>query len=260
MYVSSHRFHSGLKMFTCSTFPNYVLCTVSAFPLSSVFIIPQLFASTSAKTIEVSAGDDFEAACLLEVEAGDTCYLAKGTYEHDGLTRVHGTEDARITITGHSEACIKGSGTQDRVLQISHDYYTIENICFDGSHGGDDYTATAIYVLGADKKSTKNGVTSSVTGLIMRNLEIKNFNSECVHFRYFVTHAEVEGCTIQNCGKEAFVNGGGGKVGEAIYLGTALDQVDDNKVRGLITLICLAFLPGVVRHTLCNYCNSNVVV
>lgn len=184
-----------------------------------------------AKTITVSAGDDFEAVCLMEVEPGDTCYLEKGNYNHDGLTRVHGTEDQRITITGHPEACIKGSNTQDRAFQVAHDYYTIEDICFNGSHGGDEYVATAIYVLGADKKTTKNGVKSSVTGLIMRNLEIKNFDSECVHFRYFVTHAEVEGCTIQNCGKEAFENGGGGKVGEAIYVGTALDQVDDNKVR-----------------------------
>lgn len=30
---------------------------------------------------------------------------------------------------------------------------------------------------------------------------------------------------------EAFEGDGGGKVGEAIYVGTALDQVDDNKVR-----------------------------
>ena len=106
------------------------------------------------------------------VEPGDTCYLEKGNYYHDGLTRTHGTEDKRITITGDPGACIKGSNTQDRVLQIAHDYYTVEGICFDGQHG-DDYAATAIYVLGADKKSTKNGVTSSVTGFQMFDLEIK---------------------------------------------------------------------------------------
>ena len=164
------------------------------------------------------------------VQPGDTCYLEKGNYKHDGLTVTHGTKDKRITITGHSEACIRGSNTQDRVLQIAHDYYTIKNICFNGQHGS-DFCATAIYVLGADKKSTKNGVKSSVTGLQLFDLEIKNFDSECIHFRYFVTHAEVQGCTIQKCGREDFEHGGGGKVGEGIYLGTALDQVDDNKVR-----------------------------
>lgn len=89
--------------------------------------------------------------------------------------------------------------------------------------------------MGADRRSdhTHNGKTSStsVTGTILSNLEIKNFGEECVHFRYFVTWTEVVGCTIQNCGIEAFENGEGGKVGEAIYLGTALSQVKDNKVR-----------------------------
>ena len=189
----------------------------------------QLFVSVSARTITIKAGDDFEATCLHEVQPGDTCHLEKGDYKHDGLTITHGTADKPITITGHSEACIRGSNTQDRVLQIAHDYYTVEGICFNGQHGN-EYVATAIYVLGEDKKSTKNGLTSSVTGLQLFNLEIKNFNSECIHFRYFVTHAEVQGCTIQNCGKEDFEDGGGGKVGEGVYLGTALDQVNDNKV------------------------------
>lgn len=169
----------------------------------------------------------------MKVEPGDTCYLEKGDYESDGLTRTHGTADNRITITGDSEACIKGSNTQDRVLQIAHDYYTVKGLCFNGQHG-DDYVATAIYALGADKKSDldKNGVIieSSVTGLQLFDLEIKNFASECVHFRYSVTWAEVQGCTVQHCGIDAFENGVESKVGECFYVGTALDQVDDNKV------------------------------
>ena len=110
---------------------------------------------------------------MKEVEPGDTCYLEKGDYYHDGLTRIHGTKDKRITITGHKSACIKGSNTQDRVLQIAHDYYTVKGICFDGKHDDDNYVATAIYVLGADKKTTKNGVTSSVTGFQMFDNKIK---------------------------------------------------------------------------------------
>ncbi len=87
------------------------------------------------------------------------------TDSQDGLTVTHGTADARITITGHPDACIKGSNTQDRALQIAHDYYTVEGICFDGRHDDDEHVSTAIYVLGGDEKTTKNGVTSSVTGL-----------------------------------------------------------------------------------------------
>lgn len=193
----------------------------------------QSTATTRATEYRIAAGEDFEAKCFMVVEPGDSCYLEKGEYYHDGLTRTHGRADARITIEGDSGACIKGSNTQDRVMQIAHDYYTVKNICFDGEHG-DEHVATAIYVLGADKKSSlsHNGVTtdSSVTGLQLLDLEIKNFGSECIHFRYFVTWAEVTKCTIQHCGIEAFVENKGGKVGEAVYVGTALDQVKDGKV------------------------------
>lgn len=121
----------------------------------------------------IKAGEDFEALCLHKVRPGDSCYLEKGDYEHDGLTITHGEKDNRITIHGHSEACIKGSNTQDRVLQIAHDYYTVEDICFDGDHGSGVDVATAIYVLGGDRKTEKEGVTASVVGFQMFNLEIK---------------------------------------------------------------------------------------
>ena len=197
----------------------------------------QLIASASAATyyIDPSAesgeGGDIDADCLNIVQPGDTCHLLKGDHKHDGLTKTHGTRDARITITGDEGACIKGSNTQDRAFQIAHNFYTIKDLCFDGGHGS-DYVSTAIYVLGADKASTSgdsHGVKSSVTGLQMFNLEIKNFNEECVHFRYFVTFTEVRGCTIQHCGKRDFDSSGGSKVGEGIYVGTALDQVGDGK-------------------------------
>lgn len=35
---------------------------------------------------------------------------------------------------------------------------------------------------------------------------------------------------LQNCGISSFQDGGGGKVGEAIYIGTGLDNLDDGKV------------------------------
>lgn len=198
----------------------------------------------TATQYTLSAGADFEQDCLHKVQPGDSCYLEEGDYLHDGLTVTHGTAEQRITIEGDAGACIKGSNTQDRVLQIAHDYYTVQNICFDGDHGSDGYVATAIYVLGADTKEEKDGVTSSVTGFKMLNLEIKNFKSECVHFRYFVTNAEVAGCTIQYCGIEDFQQGGKAKVGEALYIGTALDQVNDGKVSVIFILLSLGSLCG----------------
>lgn len=191
---------------------------------------PQLAASAAAETIYVSSDMDFEKDCLDLVGPGDTCYLESGDHLHDGLTKTHGTRDARITITGDSDACIKGSNTQDRALQIAHDFYTIKDICFNGQHG-DEYVATAVYVLGADYANTggdSHGVKSSVTGLQMYNLDIRNWDEECIHLRYFVTFTEIQGCVIEACGKHSF-SGGSGVVGEAVYVGTALDQVGDGK-------------------------------
>lgn len=178
-------------------------------------------------------GGDLEVDCLERVQPGESCYLMSGDHMHDGLTQRHGEEGNRILITGDTDACIKGSNTQDRALQIAHNWYTIENICFDGNHG-DEHVATAVYVLGADRASTSDeshGIKSAVTGLQMFNLEIKNFDEECIHLRYFVTFTEIRGCSITDCGKHSFSDGGGGAVGEGVYVGTALDQVDDNKVR-----------------------------
>lgn len=195
---------------------------------------PLQLAGAGATFYNLNSTMDLEEYCLKKVGAGDTCYLEEGDYYYDAVTWTDGTEDDPITITGDPDACLKGTNTQDRLLQIMHNYYIVDNICFDGSHDDDEYVATAIYVLGVNEKSKlrKNGldVTSSVTGLVLRNLEIKNFDSECIHFRYFVTWAEVTGCTIQYCGREDFDKGGDGKVGEGIYIGTALDQVDDGKV------------------------------
>lgn len=183
---------------------------------------------------EVGPDQDFEAECLLKVQPGDSCKLLDGDHLHDGLTRVHGTEDARITIYGESmNACIKGSNTQDRAFQVAHDFYTIRDLCFDGEHGN-EHVATAIYVLGADKateRSESHGYKSSVTGLQLFDLEIRNFDEECIHFRYFVAFTEMKGCTVQHCGIHSFDEGGGGSVGEAVYVGTALDQTSDGKVR-----------------------------
>ena len=74
---------------------------------------------------------------------------------------------------------------------------------------------------------------------------MSNFGGECIHLRYFCTHAEVAGCNIENCGVDYFEHGEGGKVGEGVYIGTSLDQVDDSEVGkirmhfgGLKSILC----------------------
>lgn len=133
----------------------------------------QLVASASAKRIDLAAGEDIQKNCLDVVEPGDECYLGAGDYRQDAITTIHGTANEPITIRGDKDACIKGSLERHRVLQIAHDYYNIEDICFDGDHGGGRYANKGIFILGGDYKSEKNGVLSSVTGIKLLNLTIK---------------------------------------------------------------------------------------
>lgn len=213
-------------------------------------------AGAAAEMYTLNSTMDINAHCMDRVGPGDSCYLEKGDYYFDPITSEHGTEDAPITITGDPDACIRGTLKKDRMFEVMHNYYIIEDICFNGYHDDESYVATAIYVLGVEWKAdlTKNGVTvkSSVTGLILRNLDIRNFFSECIHFRYFVTWAEVTACTIQSCGIEAFKTGGDGKVGEGIYVGTALDQTGDDKVSVVLgkNLVRLALSP--LHNDVCN--------
>lgn len=129
--------------------------------------------SASATTIRVSPDEDYNATCLAVVQPGDECILEAGDHYFNGLTITHGEEDARITISGEDGACLKGKPDQDRLLQIAHDHYTVRDLCFDGDHGDDEYMSTAVMVLGGDLKSTKYGLTSSVTDFRMNNVEIK---------------------------------------------------------------------------------------
>lgn len=204
---------------------------------------------------DTNEGGDFEIDCLCWVKPGDSCRLLDGDHRHDGLTFTHGTEDKPITIYGESKtnSCIKGSNTQDRALQIAHNHYTVTNLCFDGKHG-DEYVSTAVYVLGADKASTDDdGVRSSVTGFKMFKNEVKNWKEECVHLRYFVTYSEIYDNLIHKCGMHCFGDRDEDdycSVGEAVYVGTALDQVKDGKVRegrrGVMFLHLLIFHPFAV--------------
>ncbi|CAM9883296.1 unnamed protein product [Discosporangium mesarthrocarpum] len=198
-----------------------------------ILALVAMLPATHATTYDVSPSPEGLQDCLDKVEPGDTCYLLEGNHYASAITKTHGKESSRITITGSSNACIKGysdAKKKDRTLQIAHDYYTVEDICFDGKHDdGGYYPATAVYTLAWDRKSTKNGVTSGVTGLQLYNLEIKNFYEECIHLKYFTTFTDMAGCKVYNCGIVNFSKGGDAKVGEGVYIGTAYSQWNDKK-------------------------------
>lgn len=158
-------------------------------------------------------------------EAGDTIQLTSGEYRENIVSMKNGTVNAPITITGPADAIIKG-GENDRVIEINHNYHTLNGFTVDGLHGSptepSGYRDTLIYTLG---KQTQQGVE----GLKVTNMTLKNAGGECLRLRYFVTKAEIAHNTITNCGVHAFVFNTGGKNGEGIYIGTSNKQWGDGK-------------------------------
>lgn len=157
--------------------------------------------------------------------AGDTIFLAAGVYMQDVLSKKDGTEEKPITVTGPKEAIVKGAKSA-RIIEIHHDYITLKGFTIDGLYGSatsmSGYRDKLLYVQG---KKAKDGVN----GLKVLNMTLKNGGGECLRLRYFAQKNEIANNTIQTCGVHDFKFGDGGKNGEAIYIGTAPEQLTDGK-------------------------------
>lgn len=158
-------------------------------------------------------------------QPGDTITLAPGDYFQDVVSERNGTADAPITITGPANAVIKGAGNA-RIVQINHDYLTLKGFTIDGLHGNaasrDGYRDKLLYAIGAETRA-------GVLGMRVLNMTFKNAGGECLRLRYFAQQNEIASSTFQNCGVHDFRFSAGGKNGEAIYIGTAPEQLKDGK-------------------------------
>ena len=158
--------------------------------------------------------------------AGDTIELADGDYYQAVSSVKNGQKDKPITIHGSQKAIIRGTESEGRIVEIKHDFITLDGFTIDGKSGDgsskDDFRDKLLYVIGTEAKK-------GVVGLIVRNMIIQNAGGECVRFRYFAISNEISSSTIRNCGIYDFRFKGGGKNGEGIYIGTAPEQRKDGK-------------------------------
>lgn len=158
-------------------------------------------------------------------QPGDIINLKSGEYREDIISRRDGAADNPITITGPADAIVRGGGN-DRVIEINHNYHTLNGFTVDGLHGSSanssGYRDKLIYALG---KQVRQGVE----GLKVTNMTLKNAGGECLRLRYFATKAEIAYNTIANCGVYDFMFNDGGKNGEGIYIGTSNKQWGDGK-------------------------------
>ncbi len=160
-------------------------------------------------------------------QAGDTIHLAPGHYKQDIQSVRAGTEGAPITITGTKNAIVHGVAS-NRMVQIHHDYITLEGFTLDGLREGGDpermgsYRDKLLYVISYEPQD-------GVNHLRVLNMTFRNAGEECMRLRYFAQYNEVAYSSFENCGLRDFKFGDSGVVGEAIYIGTSSKQWDDGK-------------------------------
>jgi hypothetical protein len=157
--------------------------------------------------------------------AGDVIHLETGVYPQDVVTQRDGTADAPITIIGPPDAVVTGAGAA-RIFEVNHDHHTLEGFTIDGLWGAPGsaagYRDKLLYALG-------EAPCDGVTGLRVLGMTFRNAGGECLRLRYFARYNEIASSSFVGCGVYDFVFAGGGKNGEAVYIGTAPEQRADGK-------------------------------
>ncbi len=179
--------------------------------------------------VSVSTIDEiFEA--VRNAQPGDVIEIAPGTYDYTVYygaqkidTAAEGTADAPITLTAadpENPPVITGTSTENGyVLQVTGDYWIIENIHFTNSQKG--------IVLDNSNNS------------IIRNCEVSNTGSEAIALRDGSSDCLVQNCYIHDIG---LVTPG---YGEGVYIGSSktvsgFDYYCDNNVVDGCTFINVA--------------------
>lgn len=156
--------------------------------------------------ITVTPGQSL-AAAVAASRPGDTIVVKAGTYREKLVTARNGTAKKLITLTAEAGVVLTGDG-DGRVFELRHDYYRIEGFEFKDAD-------ILLWLQEAD-----------------HNTITKNFfhhaQGECVRAKYHSTYNTFANNRVENCGLADFVQGGGGKNGEGIYLGTAPEQLAKN--------------------------------
>lgn len=193
----------------------------------STFVFAGILCLSNAATLTVKPGESIQAA-IEQAMPGDTVKISDGEYSEDLYTVRDGELDNRITLTGTHKAVVRGTGKDNRMFRVSHDYITVDGFELNGMLNDgkkeSDYIDKGLYAHGNRKtrviKQYGKEFRSAIDGLEVTNMRILNFSGECSRFRYFVTNARYTGNYVANCGVGDFVFGGMKSVnGETLYVG-----------------------------------------
>ncbi len=159
-------------------------------------------------------------------QPGDTILLMQGEYLQDVSTIRDGLQNKPIRITGMPGAIVKGGG-KTSIFDIQHSYIELNNFSIDGlfssSNQATAFRKKLIYIKGIENKG--------ITGIKLLYMNIKNARDECIRIKYQAVKNEVAYSHISYCGIQdyQFDDGKENHNGEAIYIGTAPEQIAEGK-------------------------------
>jgi hypothetical protein len=145
---------------------------------------------------------------LSKATPGTIILVQPGTYPEYLRTRIDGKRRGPITLKAQGAVRLLGEESRGRIVEVIHDYYVIDGFEF---MGGD----VQLWLEGANHTTIANNFFHHAGG-------------ECVRLKYHSSNNVFSRNRVEDCGLDDFVNGGSGKNGEGIYLGTAPEQLDRN--------------------------------
>jgi len=164
----------------------------------------------------------FEHAIPL-LEPGDTLYILPGVYQQAINTVKPGKPGYPIRITGPDIALVRG-GKDYRVATIQHSYVELSGFTLDSRRGDGlqqkDYRDKLLEI--------SSGANDTISGIKIRNMTLRNAFGECLRVKNSVIHTEISGNDISYCGLRDSRFGRGKDNAEAIYIGTAPEQLQKN--------------------------------
>ncbi len=159
-------------------------------------------------------------------QPGDTVLLMQGEYLQDISTIRNGLPNMPIRIIGMPGVIIRGGG-KTSIFDIRHSFIELSHFSIDGlfssSNKATDFRKKLIYIKGIKNKG--------ITGIKLLYMNIKNARDECIRIKYQAHNNEVAYSYISYCGAQDYIFSDGKKNhnGEAIYIGTAPEQIEEGK-------------------------------
>lgn len=156
---------------------------------------------------------------------GDTLWLLPGEYQQGFKTKRSGKVDAPITLSGTASAKLVGfSNSRGKIVSIKHSNVRLNGFTINGLLGSNqllsNFANKLIYVSAFNNKP--------IEGIQLTSLRLKNAKGECIRFKN-VSFSTISRNDISECGVEDYRFNRGKQNGEAIYLGTAPEQLKNNQ-------------------------------